>query len=99
MNHSVQIDSLARQEFEELIEKILQRNLSQLGGFSGASNAKQYLTRREAAELMGLSERQVDNLRRAGKLPFLKRGKRVLLRGQDIQSYLMAGFIDHKVKG
>ena len=56
-----------------------------------------YLTRKDAANLMGVSERQLDHLRAAGRIGWIKNGRRVLLKRQDIDTFLNAGYCNVEV--
>jgi excisionase family DNA binding protein len=50
------------------------------------SPTKFLLSQREAADALAISESTVANLRRAGKLPFVKFGKSVRFRVEDVRA-------------
>lgn len=49
---------------------------------------RQYLTKPQACSYTGLSERTLDYARGRGELPFIKYGKRVLLKRADLDTWL-----------
>jgi excisionase family DNA binding protein len=48
--------------------------------------------RREAAEALGISVRSLDYLMKSGKLGFVKIGRRILIRDEDLQRLLRQGY-------
>jgi excisionase family DNA binding protein len=48
--------------------------------------------RSEAAEALGLSVRSLDYLMKTGKLGFVKIGRRILIRDEDLQRLLRQGY-------
>jgi excisionase family DNA binding protein len=48
--------------------------------------------RREAAEALGLNLRSLDYLMKTGKLGFVKIGRRILIRDEDLQRLLRRGY-------
>jgi excisionase family DNA binding protein len=49
-------------------------------------------TRQGAAEALGLSVRSLDYLMKTGKLGFVKLGRRILIREEDLQRLLRQGY-------
>ena len=56
----------------------------------------EYVTRSEAAEYLGRSVRSVDHLRKSGRLPWSKRGGKVVLRTDDLDMFVEAGRVAAK---
>jgi len=50
-----------------------------------------YLTRSQFSELSGMSARKIDYMRSKGQMPYVKRGRTVLFKTTDIESYLSEG--------
>ena len=48
--------------------------------------------RREAAEVLGISVRSLDYLMKTGKLGYVKIGRRILIREEDLQRLLRQGY-------
>jgi excisionase family DNA binding protein len=48
--------------------------------------------RRDAAEALGLSLRSLDYLMKTGKLGYVKIGRRILIRDEDLQRILRQGY-------
>ena len=60
---------------------------------SVSSSGKQYLTKKELAQEIGFSVRQIDTLRSKGEIPWIKQGRRVLFRRVDIDAWLEKGLV------
>ena len=58
-----------------------------------AASTPEYMTREEAASFLHRSVRSVDHLRKTGKLPYVRRGRRVVIRTSDLEAYLAEGFV------
>ena len=56
-----------------------------------------HVTRQDAAEMAGLSVRQIDYLREAGKIDWFKRGGRVLIDTDSLMAYIEAGRVPANV--
>lgn len=55
------------------------------------ATSKTYSTRGEAAEMLAVSVRQIDHLRKTRRLPYIKRGSRVLLETAALIAYAEEG--------
>ncbi|PAP75072.1 helix-turn-helix transcriptional regulator [Rubrivirga marina] len=58
-----------------------------------------YLSRQEVLALTGWSDRHLSYLQSEGQIPFLKRGRTVRFRADDIEAYLMEGYVVPKGRG
>lgn len=60
---------------------------------SAPAKEKEFLTRGELAALIGVTTRQVDYMRKSGRLPWIKQGRRVLFKTEDIRRWLEQGYV------
>ena len=51
---------------------------------------KDFLTRKEVADLLSVSTLTVSNLNKSGRLPYFKIGRAVRIAGKDLNDYLTA---------
>ena len=58
-----------------------------------AANQKAYLTQTEVCQLTGWSRRQLAYKRSKGELAYLKRGRTVLYKTEDVYSWLDEGYV------
>jgi hypothetical protein len=54
---------------------------------------KKYMTQSEVADLIGWTPRQLAYRRQKGDLPYIKRGRTILYKAQDIDRFLEAGYV------
>lgn len=52
-----------------------------------------YLTRQQVMDLTGWSERKLAYLQSQRRLPYLKRGRSVLFKTEDVEAYLAEGYV------
>jgi hypothetical protein len=60
--------------------------------------SKPYLTNQEVSELTGWTKRQLAHKRASGALPFLKRGRTIWYRAEEVYSWLEEGHVPAKIK-
>ena len=58
-----------------------------------------YLSREEVADLTGWSMRKVDYLRSNGTLPYVRRGRSVLIRTADVEALLDEAYVPARGRG
>ncbi len=79
-------------DLELVVTKALDRSLRDiLPTLLGARPQKLYLTKKEVSELTGWSIRQIDYKRKSGDIPYIKRGRLVLIPSADLIAYLEQG--------
>ena len=59
--------------------------------------ADPYLTRKEAAAMLRVTDRQLDYLRSSGQLGWSKYGRRVLLKRQDVENLMESAYCSAEV--
>lgn len=64
-----------------------------LPGAIRAASTPAYLSREGAAEYIGRSVRSLDHLRKSGRLPYSKRGRRVVIATADLDAFLAEGHV------
>lgn len=87
------IQGVTSRELKDLIEEAVKAAVSRRALYQPDKATKAYLTRQECALYMGISTRQVDYLRKSGSLPWIKRGRRVLFKTEDIRRWLNQGYV------
>jgi helix-turn-helix protein len=83
----------------EELETILRRQIDDALSTAPAlrkEDKKVFLTNSETSELIGWSLRQLAYKRASGDLPYIKRGRTVLYRQEDIEAFLMEGYVPAK---
>jgi len=92
MNNIIQIidrEELSRCIREE-VDDAFNRAIPKL---SRRINSKEYLTNDELAELTGWSKRSLANRRKSGQLPYIKRGRKVLYKAEEVYAWLEMGAV------
>ena len=56
-------------------------------------NSKEYLTNDELADLTGWSKRSLAYRRKSGQLPYIKRGRKILYKAEEVYAWLEMGAI------
>ena len=64
----------------------LERRLGELTPAAG-----EFLTRKQAVQLTGLSKTTIDKMQRTGRLPVVRQGRRVLIRRKDLLAAVGGG--------
>jgi len=78
----------SKEEFEHTIERTFEQILSdKLPALIREATAKQYLTIAETCELLDVSRRHLQYLRSSGQISFIKNGRKVYFRREDLQDY------------
>ena len=65
---------------------------------SPGRTADPYLTRKEAAAMLRVTDRQLDYLRSSGQLGWIKYGRRVLLKRQDVEHLMESAYCSAEVR-
>jgi len=65
---------------------------------SPGRTADPYLTRKEAAAMLRVTDRQLDYLRSSGQLGWIKYGRRVLLKRQDVENLMESAYCSAEVR-
>ena len=83
------VQLLTRQELDEALSSMEQRIVDRLkGGVKTPESEKRYLTKKEAAEILRVSEGTVYNAIKSGKLKSKKPRGRVLITPEDLEEYI-----------
>jgi len=80
-------------ELQSLVKEAVRSSLAEVRGRGIDRAPKTLLRRSEVAEMTGLSIRQIDHKRASGVLPYHKNGRRVLFRWEDVEKFLMDGYV------
>ena len=80
--------------FEEMITNAVHKALRDRPPVPLLQKHKLYLTKKEVAEMTGMSTRQIDYKRKAGVLKYIKHGRKVLFRVKDVDAWLESGLVD-----
>ena len=78
---------ISEQTAKEILQK-LEKLSEEITHFSKGQLAQRVLTEDRAADLLGVSIRQLRHLRSIGKIGFAKLGRKVLFLWEDIEAYL-----------
>ncbi|QXD17025.1 helix-turn-helix domain-containing protein [Rhodocaloribacter litoris] len=82
------------EDLREIVAEEVQRALTEaLPRAVRAATTKPYLTTEEVREWLGVSERTIRYLTSRRKLPYIKRGNRVLFRTEDVLRYVEEGAV------
>jgi hypothetical protein len=79
------------QRIEDRIRKAVSETIS--ASTDGGRRQKRYLTQSEVADLTGWTRRQLAYRRKRGDIPFIKRGKTIWYKAQDVYDWLDAGYV------
>lgn len=79
-------------DLREIIkESVCSSFRAMIPNFLEALPEKRYLTKKEVSDLTGWSIRQIDYKRKSGAIPYIKRGRLVLIPTADLLAYLEEG--------
>lgn len=82
--------SLTVEELEQLVERVVRRELEARGSAPAANDAPEWLDARQAAQILGVHQRTVRRLVARG-LPHLLVGKVYRFKREDVVAWLEAG--------
>ena len=80
------LNPISKQELEDLLSKVVSKELVKVIPQSQPQEPDRYLTRREAADLLGVSIISLDRYRHNGFLPSYRIGRRILFRESEINN-------------
>ena len=89
--------SVDAEEFISELESRLKQKAPDRAPSPGRT-ADPYLTRKEAAAMLRVTDRQLDYLRSSGQLGWSKYGRRVLLKRQDVENLMESAYCSAEVR-
>ena len=93
--HPIVITS--KEEFDNTISQVIETAMKKaLPAIVKRAVSKPYLTKTELMELTGWSSRQVEYKKSKRELPFIRRGRLVLFRSEDVYAYLNEGLVPQR---
>ena len=94
LRFSIDVDA---EDFIAELESRLKQKASDRAPNPGRT-ADPYLTRKEAAAMLRVTDRQLDYLRSSGQLGWIKYGRRVLLKRQDVENLTESAYCSAEVR-
>jgi len=84
----------SKEEFESTVEKKFQQVVSEkLPPLVRAATEKKYLTISETCDLLDVSRRHLQYLRDSGQIGFVKHGKKIYFRREDLERFFDNNYI------
>jgi len=86
MKNGILLENISREELLSEIENLLNKAINERLAKEGAP--KQYLSKKEVAERLGISFPTINRLERSGRLVGYRIGRRVLFKPEEVDSAL-----------
>lgn len=84
-----------KQEFEETIERSFEKLLAEkLPALIREATEKEVYTINETCELLDVSRRHLQYLRDSGQINYIKNGKKIYFRREDLQQFFDRNYIE-----
>lgn len=85
----------SKEEFEDTIESSFEKLLAEkLPALIRKATEKKYYTIGETCELLDVSRRHLQYLRTSGQINFIKNGKKVYFRREDLEEFFDRNYIE-----
>ena len=85
----------SKDEFEDTIERKFEKILSdKLPALIRKATQKQYFTISDACELLSCSRRHLLYLRQSGQINFVKNGKKIFFKREDLEAFFDDNYIE-----
>lgn len=85
------LTSIKKEELSALIENSVRKVLSENPASTNEDNSSEFLTIDEASKFLNLAKATVYTLTSAGKIPVIKKGKRLYFTKQELMNWLKKG--------